>query len=1028
MRVMSLAAMAALVLAGGAHAGSRTVQYGPAPAWVIASPAATGSPAQEGAAFQVIYLDNQTRLSSDGDEFYTAYRFKILRPEALSIGNLTAVWSPGSDDIRIHRLKIIRDGREIDVLAANRFKVIQREDELAAAMLYGNLTATLQAPGLQVGDELEFALTIRRRDPTLGDHAQGALQLPAQGAPGAYRLRLLWPTGKAVQWRASSDLGELRPIQAGGENLLSYELRDPKTVVLTDGAPPRYNVRRLLQFSGFSSWSEVSSVLAPFYEVAQTAAPNSPIRAEAARIAVSTQDPAARAEAALKLVQERIRYVYVGLADANYRPASVDETWTRKFGDCKAKTALLLALLRELDIPAEAVLVNSQGGDAIEGLLPMLNAFDHVLVRARIGDKSYWLDGTRIGDQRLDQLTPPTSRWALPIRTKDAAVERIQPDAPMLAETGQILDIDARAGFDKPAKIEAREFFRGDEALMLKAKLSQLSPEDSERAQRDYWAKDQTWAEPKTVGWTYDPAQTLLIMTMTGEGPLEWEGDETEGRRLDIQNAGFSPPAPYKRGREQDQDAPWLIEFPAYRRWTTVLRLPHVEGKSWSFRASDMDIRMGGVAYRRDAVLYRDNVTHQETLRTIMSRRALAPEITADEARETNKQLQTFDNRVSFVYQDEPLPSNAVMKASVEERAGKDPQKLTDGARFMRGEGETDLALKLLDKALVADPRSKDAAQLKFDILAADRDAKKALAFADARLKTDPTTALALARARLLIKQGRRDEGFAAMDAVAAAHPDDAGVLSDYAEEARQARRTDEALQAIAASIKLMPGNVTSHRVKAALLVDQMRYADALVEMQEAFRLEPEQSINLVNRAIAYRHLGRIDEALADVDEAIRMDPISSGALTIKSQILRQAGRNAEAAAVFDRMVALERNSQNLNSRCWARALSKVELAGAEADCAEAVKMSPGIAAFWDSYALVALRTGRLDEALKRYDQALTLQPRLAGSLYGRGLARLSRGDVPGGRADIAAAKTISPTVDAELIEAGVAKDVPDLP
>lgn len=1018
MRVVSLAAVAAMVLAGGAEAGSRVVQYGPVPSWISAAPAATGSAAPEGAAFQVIYLDSQARLSPGGDEFYTAYRFKILKPEALSIGNLTAVWSPGSDDIRVHKLKIIRDGREIDVLAKTKFKVIQREDELAAAMLYGNLTATLQAPGLQVGDELEFALTIRRQDPTLGDHAQGALQLPAQGASGAYRMRLVWPTGKAVQWRASSDLGELRPTQVGGESVLNYELRDPKTAVLTDGAPPRFNIRRMLQFSGFSGWSEISSLLAPLYEAAQTPAPASPIRAEAAKIAASTADPVARAEAALALVQERIRYVYVGLADANYRPATVDETWTRRFGDCKAKTALLLALLRELNVPAEAVLVNTQGGDGTDSLLPMLTAFDHVLVRARIGERAYWLDGTRIGDRRLDQLPLPTFRWALPIRARDAALESVKPEGPLLAQTGQILDIDARAGFDKPATIRAREFFRGDGALGLKTRLSQLSPEDAERAQRDYWTHDQPWAEPRSVSWTYDPAQTLLIMTMTGEGPLEWEGDAKDGWRLDVQNAGFSPPAPYKRGREQDQNAPWLVEFPVYKRWTTVLRLPHDASMSWNYRASQMDLRMGGVAYWRDAELNGD------TLRTIMSRRALAPEITADQARETNKQLQTFDNAISSVYQEELLPPATVMKAKVEEMVAKDPEKLLGGAQLMREQGEIDLALKLLDRMPATDPKSATATQIKLDILEG-RDPKKALAFAETALKTAPTPSLALARARLLIKTGRREDGFAAMDAVAAAHADDADILTDYAEEARQAGRPDEALKAASAAIKADPANPVVRRMKAALLVGQKRYADALVEMQEAFRLEPEDGVNLINRAVVYRRLNRIDDALADIDEAIRMDPLDDGALTIKAQVLRQAGRNAEAGAVFDTMVELDRNGQTLNSRCWARALAKVELDGAEADCAEAVKLKPNAAAFWDSYALVALRSGRPDEAITRYDRALALQPKLAPSLYGRGLAKLTKGDAAGGQADIAAAKAMVPSVGAELVEAGVTKDIP---
>src|SRR5207245_7674926 len=36
-------------------------------------------------------------------------------------------------------------------------------------------------------------------------------------------------------------------------------------------------------------------------------------------------------------------------------PASAETTWSRRFGDCKAKTALLLAILHEFGIEAEPV-------------------------------------------------------------------------------------------------------------------------------------------------------------------------------------------------------------------------------------------------------------------------------------------------------------------------------------------------------------------------------------------------------------------------------------------------------------------------------------------------------------------------------------------------------------------------------------------------------------------------------------------------------------------------------------------------
>jgi len=150
-------------------------------------------------------------------------------------------------------------------------------------------------------------------------------------------------------------------------------------------------------------------------------APDSPIQKEIARIASTETDSVKQIKAALQLVQDRIRYVYIGLNGGNFMPAAADETWTRRFGDCKAKTALLLAVLRGLGIRGEAVLVNSLGGDGINERLPTPFVFDHVLVRVNLGKQTYWLDGTRLGDRTLD---PPLAlRWVLPLRSGGGDLE-----------------------------------------------------------------------------------------------------------------------------------------------------------------------------------------------------------------------------------------------------------------------------------------------------------------------------------------------------------------------------------------------------------------------------------------------------------------------------------------------------------------------------------------------------------------------------------------------------------------------------
>jgi hypothetical protein len=528
---------------------SGDVQYGDTPHWVVPVPTAGDQPEPAGVPVCVLYSDNQIQVGPQGTEYFIAYRVRVLKPEGLSVGNIALSWDPAAGGLTVHRLNVVRDSQVVDVLKAERFRILQREGGLEQAMLDGHLTAAIQTPGLQVGDELEFAATIRRKDPTFG-HASGIAQLPVVGMAGAFRVRLLWPSAWPLKWKTSSDLAGLAPHARGQQLELVAEMANPRSAVLADEAPPRFNRRRQIEFSSYNSWTELSGEAFTLYARASTLPPTSPLRQEAARIAASTSDPATRASAALRLVQEQIRYVYVGMDGGNFRPATADETWTRRFGDCKGKTTLLLSLLRELGVEAEAALVNLDDSDGLDLRLPNPDVFNHVLVRATVGQRTYWLDGTR-AEFALESLPPPSFRWALPLRAPGAGLLSVPAEIPREPQLIEVVHIDARAGIRGAARVAVQRIMRGDGVVAIRTALTALQPDDAEREMRKLWRQQLPWVEPDVVSWHYDERRATLRLSMSGEGQQEWDGDDNEGWSLAIPGAGFVPPRELKRRKSR---------------------------------------------------------------------------------------------------------------------------------------------------------------------------------------------------------------------------------------------------------------------------------------------------------------------------------------------------------------------------------------------------------------------------------------------------------------------------------------------
>lgn len=638
-------ALAAAKATGSASQNAaREVEYAPAPEWVAPPPEPTETPAPANAAFRWTVSDSQGRITTDGTEWYSLSRIKLLKPQALALGQLTLTWNPATDEAFVHRVAIIRDGQVIDVLADHKFNAIQREDQLEQMKLTGMLTASLAIPGLRVGDEIVYESSIRSHSKVFGTHvADGRLLSLAQG-PGAFSLRLSWDAGHAVRWQVSPDLKPYVKTDKAHPREVSIEMRDPPPPVPTEGAPARYNLLRLFEYSDYPAWKDASATFAPLMDRAARIEPGSALDGEAKKIAAASSDPTVRAEQALALVEDQVRYYYVGLNGGNYVPMSAEDTWNNRYGDCKAKTALLLALLRALDIEAEPVLVNSAGGDGIDVQLPGPWLFDHVLVRATIAGKPVLLDGTKLGERDIAYSDLPQYRWLLPVRDGGAELERGKIRPPVRPQLISFNDIDASAGFDDRAKIVQHTILTGDDAYAIDAGLAAMPTDEAKRVLREKIIGD--WIRTDDVAWTYDEKRRVLDITATGTIDMDWDGSAKEGHTWYLTGAGFSPPAELHRPSGQDQAAPWAQTFPNYKCWVTRVKVPTpTKGFAWDYVDAPVNRLLAGTHYWRTARM------DGNTMGSIMVIRNYVPEVTAEDARIIPLALKDFDKLKSQVYE-----------------------------------------------------------------------------------------------------------------------------------------------------------------------------------------------------------------------------------------------------------------------------------------------------------------------------------------------------------------------------------------
>jgi len=597
-RFAALAAVSVVVLAGAARADEKP-SYGPPAKWVQVAEIPAPPVDDQAPSTQLLLDDNQSQHDNTGSAFYNRRVVKILKPEALQGGSRSVTWDPVRDKVTLHALAIVRDGKRIDLLKNGEdVLVLRREKNLERAMLDGRMTASIQIKDLQVGDIVDWAWTYEHRDPLVGGRTNDFERMGWTGAVGRYRVRVLWADGTPLTWKASTAFPEPRVVKSGKTNELLVDVAAARTPKAPIGAPLRFQRLGMLEATTYTGWDDISRRMAPLYAKASELSADSSLRAEIAGIAAASTDPKVRAFKALQLVEDKTRYLFLGMGDGGYKPASVDETWSRRFGDCKGKTVLLLAILRELGVEAEPVLVSTTSGDGLDARLPSAAPFNHVIVRARLGDRSYWLDGTRSGDLGdIDGLRPPPFRWALPLRTAGASLEEIVQTPLAKPDTEGVIRIDASGGLDKPAPTTMSMIFRGDAGLAMARALRTAPRADVERGLKQQFSSSNSWLTIEKIDFDISPDGVGKVV-ITGASEMDWRmNDDVGAREYKFPGSGSGKAMTFPR-REPgpNADAPYMTPFPTYNSAVVEIVLPNkgagysVKGLTWSGRVANNDI------------------------------------------------------------------------------------------------------------------------------------------------------------------------------------------------------------------------------------------------------------------------------------------------------------------------------------------------------------------------------------------------------------------------------------------------------
>lgn len=462
------------------------VRKGPAPDWVEPVRVSIDAMVPESQVSDGAYWllsDSQVRIQESDAVQYFHYAVKAVAESGVeSSANIEVNFDPSYQTLTFHSIRVNRAGRVFEKLASASIRLLQREKELEYLIFDGSKSASVFLDDVRVGDVVEYAYSVAGGNPVFGNQNFGSRDLRF-GVP-IERLvsQLQVPSGRSMRVALRNSGLKLDVSESAGYRRYKLDLNKVPALLVDKDAPAWFDPWPALEWSEFTDWAAVARWADPLYAI--KADPGPVVRAEIEAIRRAGKDKAEQAAAVLRFVQREIRYLGVEIGPGSHAPRSPREVMERRFGDCKDKVLLSIVMLDALGIRARPALVNTEANRAIAKVTPNPGAFNHVIVLAEIGGKSYWLDPTRTTQKGpLASVFQPDFGLALVVDKASTALTPMATATSSSQKKSIHARFDSRDGIDKPVRYTVTTTSHGRSA---EAARSSLLRSDREGLQKTY--------------------------------------------------------------------------------------------------------------------------------------------------------------------------------------------------------------------------------------------------------------------------------------------------------------------------------------------------------------------------------------------------------------------------------------------------------------------------------------------------------------------------------------------------------------
>lgn len=320
---------------------------------------------------------------------------KVLSQRAVdNYRELPIVYSPDRQEVKVLRARITRpDGSVLESYGDQDRHI----NEPWTGMYYDARARVLSFPQLAAGDvlEVQWRLEDNALDNLLSDYWGDVDVMQSMHRKLRYQYVVEMPAGRQLFWNKAALPPWVTATQAPGpegRTVYRFEARNVPRIVPEPNMAGWAEVAATLHLSTYQTWEQVGRYW--WGLVREQLTPNDELKKTVEKVlnGVDRKDTRKVVAAIYGFVVTNTRYVALEFGIHGYKPYRVDRVLARRFGDCKDKASLIVAMLKVAGVDSRLVLLRMRHLGRLGPEPASLAAFNHAI--AYVPSLQLWLDGT----------------------------------------------------------------------------------------------------------------------------------------------------------------------------------------------------------------------------------------------------------------------------------------------------------------------------------------------------------------------------------------------------------------------------------------------------------------------------------------------------------------------------------------------------------------------------------------------------------------------------------------------------------